>query len=267
MSEEQTLPEELTDAIEETNEVQETEEVVQEDVQESSPEGYMSRDEWEAAGKNPDDWRSEKTFNDFKNITEANKRLHQQIDHLKTSHDESMQNLSHLHSVQLQRQQNELAKKYNEAVEDADVEEVNRINQEQWELYNQQQQLNSYAIQQQQQHEKEVTDWYNGLIAAFPDKQKEIDKEIAYSLQKNPGNVALVANEVENFVRSFTPTKNPRRSEPTAVAGKSGGKSSGAKLTMRDVTDEEKSARPFFKTEKAFLNAVANDRKYGAKNK
>ena len=222
------------EAVEETVESEATEEP-------SAPKGFMSRNEWADAGKDPDDWRSKKTFEDFASIAEANKRLHQKIEHIEKTHQESMINVQTYHNGQLQNQLKELDNKRMEAIELADTEQVKEIEQQMGDV--QAQQTNTPA--QPQYSDQEIANWYNGMMAAHPTKVTEIENAIAGALQRHPGDVGSAAAEVNQYVATFSQPAVTTPKPAAAVTSKGRSRAKG-KLTMNDCTEEEKAQMGFF---------------------
>ena len=237
----------------------EVEEVVTDEVTPELPEGFQTREQWEEAGKNPDDWRSPKTFEDFRNITEANKRLNQKVEHLTKSFDERMQGVNTLHKAQLETQASKLNAQKQVAIEDADVDKVRQIDKDLAANSVQQQQI----TQPQQEYLRQVGTWFNDTEAAlksqYPAKAIDIqDKMTAILTRHTAATIDTAASEFEAFAKSLAPTKNPRRLEPNKTTT-SGSRGKG-KLSMSDVTAEEKEQRQWFKTDKAFLQACQDVR-------
>lgn len=221
-----------------------------------APKGYMSRNEWEEAGKDPDDWRSKKTFEDFASIAEANKRLHQKIDHIEKTHQESMVNVQTYHNGQLQNQLKELDTKRMEAIELADTEQVKKIEQQMGDV--EAQQIDTPAPPQYSN--EEIAVWYNGMMAAHPTKVREIENAVSGALQRHPNNVVAQANEVNQFVATLNQPAPAAAPKPAAAVTSKGRSRAKGKLTMNDCTEEEKAQRGFFKDDKTFLSALDNIR-------
>jgi len=225
---------------------------------------WLDREGWAAAGKDPDEWRSKKTHNDFAGLVTANQYNKQEIKHLKDKYEYDFQNIKTYHNAQLQQQYAKLDVDRMEAIELADTDQVKNIENQ---MGNIQQQQQTISPQQQQQNQA-IANWYNDIMAANPGKEVELENAIAGALQRNPGNMNAIADDVEAYVKRISkPATNPRRNAPSSSStGKTGG---GGKITMSDITPEEMEQRNFFKqpgrsqeeNDKAFINAVKTSRK------
>jgi len=227
--------------------------------------GYIGREDWIAAGRDPDSWTSKKAYDDIGRLAEANARLHQKIEHVEQTSQYAIQNMTTYYQAQLNEQALTLQQQRNEAIEMADPDEVRRIEAKQWEVYNQAQAMQQPQHLANEQRNQQIADWYNGLMTDNPSRQGDIEDKIAGAMSRNPGNIEAIANEVNNYVKSFKPTVNPKRLQ-AGVTG--GGKRGGGSMTMADLTPEERATLPYFKTkehpngdEKALLNALANIKK------
>jgi len=224
---------------------------------EELPEGFQSREQWEESGKNPDDWRSPKTFADFNNLTEANKRLHQKVDHLTQTFETRLQGVNTMHQAQLQTQANKLNIQKTEAIESADSEKVQQIDKELNSNYQQQQQLS----QPQRDHLNSIATYFNqaesDLVAKYPAKAIDIRDKMSGLLNRHTDPNAA-ADEFEAFAKTLAPTSNPRRNEKGKVESSSS--RAKGKLSMTDVTADEKAQRQWFPSDKAFLQAVQDVR-------
>lgn len=252
---------EPVEKLEQEAEQEDAEQQEQQEQHEELPEGFQSREQWEESGKNPDDWRSPKTFADFNNLTEANKRLHQKVDHLNQSFDQRMQGMNTMHQAQLITQANELNAQKKDAIEDADVDKVNQIDQQLNGINQQQTALN----QPQDQSVNNFVTWLStqeaSLIAKYPAKALDIqDKRQAMLTRHNDLNA--FAAEWDAYEKTFAPTTNHRRNEATKTA--TGGSKTKGKLSMTDCTPEEANERQWFPDgkagDKAFLQAVQDVR-------
>ena len=238
------------------------EEIQEEENKPDLPEGFQTREQWEESGKNPDDWRSPKTFEDFKSITEANKRLHQKVDHLTNSFEQRLKGVSTMHQAQLRTQAEELNAQKKEAIEDADVDKVNQIDQQLNGINQQQSELNQGQQNELQQVAKYFNDFENYYTANFPDKALDIKDKLNGVLARHT-DPNQAAAELDAYVKTLTPSTNPRRSEPNKTIS-STSKTKG-KVTMSDVTPEEMEQKKWFKDDKTFLQAVKDSRTYGEK--
>jgi len=219
---------------------------------------YMGRQEWEDSGKDPDAWVPEKAYNDIGRLGEANKRLHQKVDHLEQTYGTKIDAMDAFHQAQLSQQRNDLLEKRNEAIDNADSEEVTAIEQ----------QINTIdnantPPSQQQQYLNEVGAYFDTVKVnaktANPGKSQEIDDKMFAILSRHQDPQAA-ADEFNAYVSSFKPTPNPRRQE-ASVTATTAGKRTG-KATMKTLTLAEKDVQKWFQgDDKAFLLAVNEERK------
>lgn len=232
--------------------VDEAEEVVEEDKPEL-PDGYMSRDDWESAGKDPDEWRSPKTFNDFKSIAEVAKRQSQKIEHLESSHAEDMRNMQIYHNGQLQNQLASLEAQRTEQIELADIDGVRATEQQMNNL--QQQQQNIAPDNHLEQARVQLESWWQDAAAKHPARINDINDKLNAVLGRHSDPGAAI-NELNQYVNTFNPPPQQR----AAVTSKARGRTTGRSLQMSDLTKDELAQRAFFDNDKDYLKAVKNIR-------
>lgn len=239
-----------------------------------TPKGHMSKEDWEASGKDPGDWRSPEVFEERGKWLNQVKDLKDQAYKSKQDTDVQIRNLNQLHSLQLKNTIAELESKRNSAIDEADTAQAN-ILQSQIDHHRQAQQYVEIQAQQPQQAEKspEVADWeQRNAWINNPNDPKTPFAQQRFTMYQNQGMAPEQALQmVENDVNNSFPNVNPNRNNPAqaeGAAGPRGKRSSGGAVTMDQLSNDETAlwrngGKTMFGSEKDFLKAVANSRKEG----
>jgi hypothetical protein len=103
------------DLPEETPQKEDTKEV---------PSGYMTKDAWIAAGKDPDEWVSPEVFKERTQRIKETSRLKREIAERERENDNRLRNMALLHRAQLERQKEEILAARDEAIDLSDRDGV-----------------------------------------------------------------------------------------------------------------------------------------------
>lgn len=256
--EEESTEEEQQEEEEQPEEEGSTESQPEED---DLPPGYMTKEEWVAKGKDPDEWRSPEVFK------ERGYWLKRQAQE-REEFDRRIENLSAYHRTQLEMQRDDLIRKRDDAIEMADKNEVKRLDK----------QLDSLGQQEKLISKKdapntpiEVQQWeeQNPWVKDPNDERTPIAQSLFQrKLKSNGGDVASALESVDEAMEKLYPPKTNKRPPPVEKsAARSAGKGKNG-VDFSSITAEEKKiweSGLFGDDKKAFLQAVADDRK-GAKS-
>lgn len=244
----------------EAADVEQNDNLAQQETEKPVSKGYMDKDAWVAAGKDPDEWVSPEVFKERGIRIEETSKLRKQLSQIQQEADNRIANLNKLHRIQLENERNKLLLDRDNAIETADKAEVRRLDQ---------------ALEKNQELQKdladvpakpaEVVEWESEnqwifdpedprtapAIAAFTEAQKA---------GKTMASCILAADRAAAKIQTTEPSVK-RTAMPAADTPKarqvSGGK---IQLTMKDLTPLELSCRMMWSNEKEFLQAVADDR-------
>ena len=258
-------------------------EVVDPEVNEAKSRGWTSKAEWIAAGKNADDWVNAKHFNEkgrlisqARKLETLEKTFDSRINNVKVLYD------AHLRTLKAENAQLLQAKK--EAVTYGDYDAVQRIDAQLMENAVSQVSINQAAQQvsapqqtPQADLEKEAAwerenQWINTQDPASPEFGKAVYTRNLYAqlLQQYPTSTADERIQAVNqaLAQKFpaAPKVNENRTKPAMTDTKTSTHAKGGKLTMADLTPDERSqwnafGKSMFGTESAFLQAVADTRR------
>lgn len=95
-----------------------------------APSGYMSKEAWTAAGKNPNEWVTEDVFKERTLRIKNEQRLNRLRAEERADFDRRIKNLNLLSQAQLDRQKQELLSRRDDAIDVADKATVRRIDKE-----------------------------------------------------------------------------------------------------------------------------------------
>jgi len=222
--------------------------------------GYMDKDAWVAAGKDPDEWVSPEVFKERGIRIEETSKLRKQLSQIQQEADNRIANLNKLHRIQLESERNKLLVDRDNAIETADKAEVRRLDQ----ALEKNQELQK-DLQDAPAKPAEVVEWESENQWIFDPEDPRTAPAIAAFTEaqqagKTMASCILAADRAAAKINVSAPVVK-RTPTSTADAPKarqvSGGK---IQLTMRDLTAEERQFRSFYSTEKEFLQAVADDR-------
>lgn len=236
----------------ENNEAQEVEKPVSK--------GYMDKDAWIAAGKDPDEWVSPEVFKERGIRIEETSKLRKQLSQIQQEADARIANLNKLHRIQLEQERNKLLLDRDNAIETADKAEVKRLDQ----ALEQNRELQK-ELSEAPQKPAEVVEWEseNKWIFDEDDPRREPARLAFAEAQKAGKTIAgcivaatLAASKIQVTEPNIKRTAMPSSDTPKARQV-SGGK---IQLSMKDITSEERQMRSFFSSEAEFLKAVADSR-------
>lgn len=233
--------------------------------------GHISKEDWEAQGKDPKDWRSPELFEERGKWIKENQNLKQQIAQGQSETDSQIRNLNQLHQIQLQNTISDLETKRNAAIDEADTTTANEI----------QGQIDQTKIAQQaaQVQQQQQTPAEDPAIAAWRSNNAWVtnpaDPKTPYAQQQFIAYVnhgfstaqALVATD-RDISNAFPQVNHNRSSASVAESGsKPGGKRSApAQSVAWDQCSRQEQAYyesmpEAWGSQKDFLKAVANNRK------
>lgn len=221
-----------------------------------SPKGYMTREAWIEAGKDPEKWVSPEVFKERGERIKMKQELTREFE-------SRLKNLSLLHEVQLKNVREELMAKRDAAIESADKDEVKRLDKQIKEVDDLQDLAKAEEVQPVEKP-REVAEWEeeNPWIFDQNDPRRGVAISVFEKAVKEGKTHATALRMVDKVLsEKFTdPTKRPGQ---IAESSRSTGVSKGTKLTMASLTSEEKKIweTGMFSSEEKFLKAVEDDRK------
>lgn len=248
------MSEEINDVIEDTpDEVSPLE-------QEAREQGWKSKEEYEAEGKDVEKWTEAKEFVRYGKLQ---KSTNDRIAKIERDNEYNIRQLNSFHEAQRNQAIAELEAVQKKAVKYADEEAYESASNQIKQIQN--------NNQQQPQVDPLIQDWEarNPWIRDNNDPKKQ-DADTIYLgyLAKNPNATAAeVLDHVDKKLAKLYPSGNPMRDVPTNTEqGRRASKPTGMGLSMNDLTADEAKAwkdygQMMFKTEKEFLKVVSNGRK------
>lgn len=251
-----TFGEDLPDA--EIN--QDEQEESNESTEKPASKGYMDKDAWIAAGKDPDEWVSPEVFKERGIRIEETSKLRKQLSQIQQEADSRIANLNKLHRIQLEQAHNKLLLDRDNAIEIADKSEVRRLDKEIEHNKTLQQELADTP-----QKPPAVAEWESENPWIYdPEDPRTAPAIAAFTEAMQSGKteaMCIIAAERAASKVQVQPPVVKRTPTSTADAPKarqvSGGK---IQLTMKDISSEERQMRSFFSSEAEFLKAVADSR-------
>jgi hypothetical protein len=234
--------------------------------------GWRPKEEFQG---DPADWRTAKQFNEFGEMKRMIKDSQARIDGMKRSHNDEISNLNLLHRRQLADKEADLKKQLHNAVEMGDVEQAEKIMEEQRSVSEQQASLNSKVEQNENPQEAAVMqlEWENENDWVFEDSPKARKAQAAFALARTRGmsmkeTLGFVEERVSGMLNSddrIPVNKNRLRPGQTTASGQRGGAKGKHKLTINDCSSDELKYRELFPEgeagDKAFLKTIENNRK------
>lgn len=225
-----------------------------------APRGYMSKEAWVESGKDPDEWVSEEVFK------ERGERI-KQTAKLQKEFDNQIKNLNLLHQAQLRKERENLLSRRDDAIDIADKAAVKALDKQIKEIDDLEELTQEQAVIQQDKP-IEVANWENAnpWINNPKDPRTGIAQKAFEAATKSGMDIDDALDLVDAAIAKKFSTKPAAPRQSVESSRPSSGKREEAVLTMKNITREERIAwdEGFFKTEKEFLQAVANSRK-GAK--
>ena len=227
-------------------------------LEKSVPRGYMSKEAWVDAGRDPEDWVSPEVFK------ERGERIK-----MKADYDNRFKNLSMYYQKQMEIQRSDLMARRDDAIDTADKAEVKRLDKELKEL-DEIEQLNKIAPEAPAKP-KAVLDWearnpwsLNAKDEKLPTAQRVYQAAIA-----DGESIEDALKLVDTVIAAkFIDTKK-KVSQVAESSRQSSGKADVSKPSMATLTSEEKKIwdAGIFESKDEFLKAVQDDRKLKAGKK
>lgn len=222
--------------------------------------GYMDKDAWVAAGKDPDEWVSPEVFKERGIRIEETSKLRKQLSQIQQEADNRIANLNKLHRIQLENERNKLLVDRDNAIETADKAEVRRLDK----ALEENQELQK-DLQDVPQKPPAVAEWEAENPWIYDPEDPRTAPAIAAFTEaarsgKTEAMCIIAAERAASKINVSAPVVK-RTPTSTADAPKarqvSGGK---IQLSMKDISSEERQMRSFFSSEAEFLKAVADSR-------
>lgn len=207
--------------------------------------GHITRDEWIADGKDPDDWRSPKQFNEHGEMIGKMRQQDRALRDIQSTFDSRLENVNKLNQAMISQKQREL----DGLIEMADKDGARAVQKEIDDL------KTPAPAPQVQGKSSDVEDWEsrNSWINDSTDPRTSYanDRYIAYRKEGKTDYEAL-QNVDADISKHFS---KPQRSAPTPERGVS--KPAGRreqKITMNDVPKSDvANFRGMFKSDEEFL--------------
>ena len=223
-----------------------------------APRGYMSKEAWVEAGKDPEDWVSPEVFK------ERGERIKMKVE-MQRDFDNRLKNMKLFQQKQLELQRQELLSKRDDAIDTADKDTVKRLDKELKEL-DQYEELNkeqpAVVKPPEVQQWEEENPWCND-----PTDPKLPLAQRTYKAAVSSGMSPQEALEVVDIAiaKKFI-VKKKSTGQIAESSRQSAGREDTGKPTIATLTAEEKKIweSGIFDDQKDFLKAVADTRK-GAK--
>jgi hypothetical protein len=224
-----------------------------------APRGYMSKDAWIEAGRDPEDWVSPEVFK------ERGERIK-----MKAEYDNRFKNLSMYYQKQMELQRNDLLARRDEAIDTADKAAVKKIDKELKEL-DEIEQLNKVEDAPAIVKPPEVVEWEeeNPWCNDPSDPRLALAQRV-YKAAVNSGKTPATALRMvdKELAAKFIDTSR----KPAQIAEgsrQSSGKHDDGKPSMATLTSEERKIweAGIFESKDDFLKAVQDDRKLKAGKK
>lgn len=258
-------------------------EAVDPEVSEAKSRGWTSKAEWVASGKNADDWVNAKHFNEKGRLISQARKL----ETLEKTFDSRINNVKVLYDAQLRTLKTEnaqLLQAKKEAVTYGDYDAVQKIDAQlmdnavnQVSISQAAQQASAPQTTPQVDLEKEAAwerenQWINTQDPASPEFGKAVYTRNLYQqlLQQYPTStaderIAYINREVAQKFPA-APKVNANRDKPAMTDTKTSTHAKGGKLTMADLTPDERGqwnafGKLMYKNEAEFLQTVADTRR------
>ncbi|MBL4574431.1 MAG: hypothetical protein JKY86_15360 [Gammaproteobacteria bacterium] len=249
----------------EAPENEEQEEQQQEQVQLSPAEetarksGWRPEDEWaKDDAKRPQEFTSPEIFNDRKGWVKKYRDQNKKMAEMEASFNTRLDNSNKLHEANLEMQKKELVAKRDAAIDLADRETANRIQ-------NDIDSINAPAPQQNQQATLDSWNQSNTWIYQNGPKSAYAKAQLNQYIDSGLDVSTALSNMDADIAREFPDVNQARSNQPSVEGGsRPGGKRPSRAITMTDLTNEEraiyKNMPDTWKTEADFLKAVQDSR-------
>lgn len=220
----------------------------------ASAKGWKDFDDYVADGGDPAKWKTADAYNTYGELVDTIKQQ-------KRDFDQRLEGVHKLTQAQLAAQREQLSAKRDEAIESGDKAAVHALDK----------QISTLNIQPVQSVDPMLDEWNsrNAWIYEKSPKSKwahEVFREAVQSGKSTGEAIMMVESEVKKHFSSTPSPRTPGRvPESEKGNGSRGFKAASQALTMADLTREEsltyKAMPDAWKSEKEFLQAVADDRK------
>lgn len=231
------------------------------EVEKASHDGWKPKEDWVEAGNDPDDWVSAKKFNERGSMMGQIKSLKSQVESKQSEFEKRLESVNKLHEVQQKQLLTDLEAKRNNAIEEADVESVNKIQGQIDDLKTDEPEPDTSGKPTEMLEWEAKNEWISDVSSP-----KAGYAQMRWNVHVGQGKSvaeALAAID-EDVAKAFPPTNERRNNAPAQEGGKSRpGKRAEVKLQWSDLTrDEERYYHPdAWKTKEDYLQAVADVRK------
>jgi hypothetical protein len=221
--------------------------------------GWKPKEDWKGE---PEEWRSAEVFNERGEWIEKHKAQQKRMDNLESTVESRLENQRKLMELQSETQKNELIRKRDDAIDEADRDKANKY-QEDIDSLNK----SNETVTNSNNPEAELNSWNanNPWIMQNNPKAAYGKQQFASYQQQGMNSQQAIAAMEADVGREF-PDINPQRlSAPLQEGGTPpGGIAKPRKLTMSDLTGEEKkyyqSMPSAWKDQGEFLQAVQDVR-------
>lgn len=224
------------------------------------PRGYIaSKEEWVAAGKDPEDWVSPEVFK------ERGERIK-----MKAEYDNRFKNLSMYYQKQMEIQRNDLLARRDEAIDTADKAEVKRLDKELKEL-DQIEELNRNEEPKTVNKPLEVVEWEqeNPWCNDVTDPRLALAQRVFKSAIDQGKTPATALRMVDKEIAAKFIDKSRKPAQIAEGSRAAPGRGDDGKPSMSNLSAEEKKIweAGIFDSKDDFLKAVQDDRKAKAGKK
>lgn len=227
--------------------------------------GWKPESEWEGDDKQkPAQFISAELFNERGVWIERHKTQEKRLNEMESSFNTRMNNANKLHNQQLEVQKSELIRKRDNAIDDADRETANKLQDDIDNINTQSAEVSQTPVGNDQET---IANWNTSNPWITGNDPKAAYAKQQFSAYLNQGLDASTAiRQMESDVnRSFPALNTERDRQPTPEGGsKPGGKRGAKKLSMSDITADElkfyRSMPGAWASEKDFLQAVQDTR-------
>lgn len=221
--------------------------------------GWKPLKEWDG---DPKEWRSAEVFNERGEWIQRHKVQQKQIDNMESTFNTRLDNANKLHQQQMEIQKADLVRKRDEAIDGADREAANSY-QEDIDKINAQ----PIDVTPIGNNQSALDNWNkaNPWIDGTEPKAAYAKQQYIHYQGQGMAIETTLANVDNDVSREFPAINHERNNQPFSEGGsKPGNKRVARKLTMADLTSEEKKyykAMPgAWKTEAEFLQAAQDTR-------
>ena len=220
--------------------------------------GWKPKEDWQGE---PDEWRSAEVFNERGEWIEKHKTQQKRMDELENTVQSRLENQRKMMEQQAETQRNELIRKRNDAIDEADREKANKYQDDIDSLRQNEEpeQVNNNQVVMDNWNTANPWILQNDPKAAYGKQQFA-----AYQGQGMSAQQAITAMEAD-IAREY-PNINPQRHNAPLQEGgtPAGGKAKARKLSMGDLTSDERkyynSMPGAWKNEAEFLQTVQDVR-------